>query len=383
VAAEDGITNLSLDDLRRRRSAKWSWYDDDVLPAWVAEMDFPLAPAIKEALALAVERDDAGYASPDAAGLGRAFAGFAQRRLGWEVDAERVAPLNDVVSGLFEFVRVLTQPGDGIVINPPVYHPFFAVIEQTGRTVVEAPLRDGRELDLDAIEAAFAGGARVLILCNPHNPTGAVLARDELERIAEIAAEHDAWVLADEIHSPLVLPGARHVAFTTVSKAAAERGIVLTSASKAFNIAGLKCAVAVTASEAAAAKVAELPEIAKHCGHFGVLASVAAFESADEWLDEVIGVLDANRQLLAELLAEHLPQVGYTLPAAGYLAWLDCRALGLGDDPAEALLGRGRVALTSGPQFGTGGDGFARLNYATSPELLAEAVKRMAEGAEL
>jgi cystathionine beta-lyase len=209
-----------------------------------------------------------------------------------------------------------------------------------------------------------------------------VLGRDELGQIAEIAAAHDGWVLADEIHSPMVFAEAEHVPFTTVSDAAAERGIVLTSASKAFNTAGLKCAVAITASATAAAAAERLPEIAKHCGHFGVITSVAAWESSDEWLDEMVSVLDSNRKLLADLLDEHLPQVGYELPQAGYLAWLDCRALGLGDDPAEVLRERAKVALSSGPQFGTGGAGHARLNFATSPELLAEIVTRIAEGAE-
>jgi cystathionine beta-lyase len=345
-------------------------------------MDFRVSPAIREVLARAVELDDLGYASADAAGLGKAFAGFVQRRFGWEVDPAQVTPLNDVVSGLYDFVRVLTEPGDGVIINPPVYHPFFPVIEQTGRTIVEAPLRDGNEVDIDAIDAAFADGARALILCNPHNPTGRVLSRDELARIAESATAHDAWVLADEIHSPMVFAESEHVPFTTVSDAAAERGIVLTSASKAFNTAGMKCAVAVTASETAARAVARLPEIAKHCGHFGVIASVAAWEASDEWLDELLEVLDANRRLLADLLAEHLPQVGYEQPQAGYLAWLDCRTLGLGDDPAEVLLERAKVALSPGPQFGTGGEGFARLNFATSPELLTEIITRIAEGAE-
>ncbi len=378
MAHEAGITDFCLADLRARRSAKWTWYPEDVLPAWVAEMDFPLAPAVREALARAVEIDDAGYSSPDAAGLGDAFAGFARRRFGWEVDPAQVTPLNDVVSGLYDFVRVLSEPGDGVIINPPVYHPFFPVITETGRTVVEVPLSDGRELDLDALAEAFAAGNRVLILCNPHNPTGTVLKREQLARIAETAAEYDGWVLADEIHAPMVFPGAEHVPFTTVSDAAAERGIVLTSASKAFNTAGLKCAVAVTASKTAAAQVARLPEIAKHCGHLGVLASVAAWSSSDAWLDEVIAVLDSNRRLLADLLAEQLPQVGYEPPAAGYLAWLDCRELGLGDDPSAAFLERGRVALSPGPQFGTGGAGFARLNFATSPELVTEAVRRVA-----
>jgi cystathionine beta-lyase len=248
--------------------------------------------------------------------------------------------------------------------------------------IVEAPLRDGRELDIDGIEAAFAGGARALILCNPHNPTGDVLNSEQLSRIAKIAAAHDGWVLADEIHSPMVFQGAEHVPFTTVSNAAADRGIVLTSASKAFNTAGLKCAVAITASETAAGEVAKLPEIAKHCGHFGVISSVAAWESSDEWLDELITALDSNRTLLAELLAEHLPQIGYEPPQAGYLAWLDCRELGLGDDPAAVLLERAKVGLSSGPQFGTGGEGFARLNYATSPELLTEIVARIAKAVE-
>jgi cystathionine beta-lyase len=382
VTRPASIADVSLEELRERRSAKWTWYGNDVLPAWVAEMDFRVAPAIREALARAVELDDLGYASADAAGLGTAFAGFAQRRFDWEVDPAQVTPLNDVVSGLYDFVRVLTEPGDGVIINPPVYHPFFPVITETGRTVVEAPLGEGSAVDLDAIEAAFADGARALILCNPHNPTGRVLGRDELGQIAEIAAAHDGWVLADEIHSPMVFAEAEHVPFTTVSDAAAERGIVLTSASKAFNTAGLKCAVAITASATAAAAAERLPEIAKHCGHFGVITSVAAWESSDEWLDEMVSVLDSNRKLLADLLDEHLPQVGYELPQAGYLAWLDCRALGLGDDPAEVLRERAKVALSSGPQFGTGGAGHARLNFATSPELLAEIVTRIAEGAE-
>lgn len=372
------ITDLSLEDLRRRRSAKWSWFDADVLPAWVAEMDFPVAPALRAALAAAVERDDLGYASTDAARLGPAFAEFAVRRHAWDVDPAQVTPLNDVVAGLTELVRVLTEPGDGVLVNPPVYHPFFSLITDAGRRVVEAPLTASRDLDLDAIEQAFAAGTRVLILCNPHNPTGRVLDRGELERLAAIAAAHDAWVLADEIHAPLVLPGAEHVPFTSVSAAAAERGIVLTSASKAFNTAGLKCAVAITASAEARAQVAALPEVAVHCGHLGVLASVAAWRESDAWLDEVIGVLDANRALLAELLAARAPAIGYEQPQAGYLAWLDCRDLGLGDDPAAAFLERGRVGLSPGPQFGHGGEGFARLNFATSPELLAEVVERIA-----
>ncbi|MQA73575.1 MAG: aminotransferase class I/II-fold pyridoxal phosphate-dependent enzyme [Solirubrobacterales bacterium] len=341
-------------------------------------MDYPLAAPVKDALLEAIELDDTGYANPAAGGLGAAFAGFAGRRLGWAVDPAQVAPLNDVVDGIAQLLRVLTEPGDAVIINPPVYHPFFSLIAEVGRAVVEAPLRDGRELDLEAIERGLAAGARALVLCNPHNPTGEVLRRDELEAVAELAARHEAWVLADEIHGPLVLAGAEHVAFTSVSDAASERGIVLTSASKAFNVAGLKCALAVTAGAPARAALERLPAGAGHCGHLGVIASVAAFERGDAWLDAVLELLDSNRDLLAELLAERLPEVRCARPAAGYLAWLDCSALGLGDDPAEAFLERGRVALSGGPQFGAQGRGFVRLNYATSPALLADAVGRMA-----
>ncbi len=378
LSTDAHLIDLDLDRLRERRSAKWTWYEPDVLPAWVAEMDFPVAAPVRAALARAVELDDLGYANPDAAGLGDAVAGFCGRRLGFEVDPAQVTPLNDVVAGLAELVRVLTAPGDGVIVNPPVYHPFFSLIEQAGRRVVEVGLVGGRELDVEGIDRAFAAGARVLFLCNPHNPTGGVLGRDELERVARIAAAHDGWVLADEIHAPMVLPGAEHVGFLGLNTDAAARGIVLTSASKAFNLAGLKCAVAITAGDPARSEVARLPEIARHCGHLGALATAVAFRDGDEWLDAVNARLDANRRLLAELLAERLPTVGYTEPAAGYLAWLDCRELGLGDDPAATFLERGRVALSPGPQFGPGGEGFARLNYATSPALLERIVERMA-----
>jgi cysteine-S-conjugate beta-lyase len=373
------LTELPLERLRLRRSAKWARYPADVLPAWVAEMDFPLAEPVRVALAEAVELDDTGYAWPQAIGLGEAFAEFAARRLGWEVDPARVSPANDVVAALIAVLRQLTEPGDRVVVNTPVYHPFFSVIEEVGCELVEAPLREG-ELDPDAVAAAFAAGARALILCSPHNPSGGVPSREQLTAIAAAAAEHGAWVLADEIHAPLTLPGAEHVPYLSLSDAAAERGIAFCSASKTFNLAGLHCAQIVTASEAAAAVIEALPFGATHCGHLGAIASVAAFREGEEWLDAVLAVLDHNRTLLGELLAAKLPEVGYSAPHAGYLAWLDLRAFDLGDDPSEALLERGRVALNPGPAFGPPGAGFARLNVGTSPALVEEAVNRIAKG---
>jgi cysteine-S-conjugate beta-lyase len=370
----------ALARLQRRRSAKWSHHPDDVLPAWVAEMDFPLAEPVRQALAEAVELGDTGYADPEAAGLATAFAGFMRRRLGWEVDPGGVIAVRDVVDGLGELVEVLTEPGEGVVINPPVYYPFFTLVRERRRRLVEVPLLGGRELDVEGVETAFAAGARVLILCNPHNPTGAVAEREALAAIAAAAARHGAWVLADEVHAPLTLPGAEFVPFLGIGEEARARGVAVTSASKAFNLAGLGCAQIATASEEAATAVGRLPSLARHPGHLGVLAAVAAFSepAAAVWLDEVIATLDTNRRLLGELLGERLPEIGYRPPSAGYLAWLDLSELGLGPDPAPILLERGRVALSSGPRFGIGGEGRARLNIGTSPQLVHEAVERIA-----
>jgi cystathionine beta-lyase len=288
--------------------------------------------------------------------------------------------------GVAEILRVSTAAGDPVVINPPVYPPFFETLAEVGRPIVEVPLARtpaGWELDLDAVEAAFRAGARVYLLCNPHNPVGRVWARPDLVRIAELAARYDVLVLADEIHAPLVLPGARHVPFLSAGDAAAAHGVVLASASKAWNLAGLKCAVAVTADDRLSAELRRLPAAVPYrAGNLGVLAAVAAFRDGEAWLDALLGHLDRNRRLLADLLAEHLPDVGYHPPEASFLGWLDCTALGLGDDPTGAFLDKGRLAVTRGLDFGAPGAGFARLNIGTSAALLTEAVRRMAVAAD-
>jgi cystathionine beta-lyase len=368
--------------LAARRSEKWARYPPDVLPVWVAEMDFPVAPAVKAALHAAVDRDDLGYSPATCPALQRSFAGFAARRLGWAADPDAVTLLPDVMTGVTELLRLLVPPGSGVVINPPVYPPFFSRVAEAGCRVTEVPLTPGGALDLDGVARALAAGARAVVLCNPHNPGGRVPGRDELAALAELAASSGVWVLADEIHAPLTLAGAASVPFLTVSPAAAEWGIALTSASKTFNLAGLKAAVAVTASDWAATQVARLPgDLYDRAGLLGMLAAEAAFTDGDDWLDEVLGILDANRDLLARLLAEQLPGVTLVRPQASYLAWLDCRALGLGDDPAAVFLERGRVALSRGLDYGTQGAGFARLNLGTSPAIVAEAVRRMAAAA--
>jgi len=373
----DDVTESAL---RRRSSAKWAYYGRDVLPAWVAEMDYPIAEPMKRVLHAAIDDDDCGYADP--AGLGEAFAPWAKARWGWEVKPADVHVVCDVVTGLAEILRVATAPGDGVVIEPPVYHPFASTVEQLGRTVVTAPLVKVEGVhapDLDAIERAYAGGARVHLLCSPQNPSGMVYPEAALVRIAELAERYGVLVLSDEIHAPLTLPGAVHRPFPAVSAAAARRSIVLTSASKTWNLAGLKAAVMVASSDEARAVLARLPpETPYHAGHLGILAARAAFREGDAWLASTLAILDRNRTLLGELLREHMPSVGYVPPQAGYLAWLDCSALGLGDDPAKAFLVRGKVALSSGPLFGAEGAGFARLNIGTTRALLEEAVRRMA-----
>lgn len=367
--------------LRHRCSAKWSFYGNDVLPAWVAEMDFPIAEPMKRVLHAAIDDDDCGYADPG--GLGDAFAPWAKARWGWDVKKEDVHVVCDVVTGLAEILRVATAPGDGVVIEPPVYHPFSSTVQQLGRSLVNVPLvraPDGTHApDLDGIERAYAAGAKAHLLCSPHNPTGIVYPKAALVRIAELADRYGVLVLSDEIHAPLTLPGAVHVPFPTVSEAAARRSIVLTSASKTWNLAGLKAAVMVACSDESRAVLARVPpETPYHAGHLGILAARAAFREGDAWLSSVISILDRNRVVLGELLAEHLPGVRYVPPQASYLAWLDCSALGLGNDPAKAFLVRGKVALSPGPTFGAEGAGFARLNIGTTRGLLEEAVRRMA-----
>jgi len=353
----------------RRRSAKWAAYPPDVLPAWVAEMDFPLADPIKAALHEAVERDDAGYLGPELFGVPQALAEFAARRLDWEVDPEQVVAATDVMVGVEECLRVLTDHGAGVVITPPVYPPFFADVRHVDRRVVEAPLIDGA-LDIGAIERAFEEGAQAILLCNPHNPLGRVWTRGELAALAELADEHGAWVVSDEIHGPLA-----H-GFTPIH-AVSRRAVAVTSASKAFNLAGLKLGLIVTAGGEARDRIAPIePEAHWRAGYLGAVAARAAFTEGDAWLDDILATLASNRELLGELLAQHLPEVGYTPPDASFLAWLDCRFLG--EDPARTFLERGRVALSRGLDFGAQGAGFARLNFGTDPERLEEAVSRMA-----
>ncbi|HET9896919.1 MAG TPA: aminotransferase class I/II-fold pyridoxal phosphate-dependent enzyme [Streptosporangiaceae bacterium] len=375
------LGNCSLEELAKRKSHKWREYPPGVLPAFVAEMDFMIAEPIADAVRTALSIGDTGY--PDASELREAFASYAAARLDWTVRPQWVFSIPDVMSGIAEVLIAATPHGSGVVLNPPVYGPFFLRLGYIHREVVEAPLcRDessGRyDLDFDVLDAALARpDVSAYLLCSPHNPLGNVWTRDQLLTIAGLCERHQVELLVDEIHGPLALPGAVQVPFATLDHPMAERAWVFTSASKGWNIPGLKCGITVAGQERAAAMLTERWE-SLLASHLGVLATVAALSKSLDWLDVAIAQLDENRQVLARLLSEQLPEVGYVPGSASFLAWLDCRKLGLGPDPSEAFLERGRVALTGGPYFGSQGTGFARLNIGTSPELITEAVRRMA-----
>lgn len=370
---------LPIEELRRRRSVKWRAYPEDVLPLFVAETDFALAPAVHDALAEAIALGDTGYTPADP-GIRAAYAGFAARRFGWQVDPRRIRTTADVMMGVVELLRRLTRPGDRVVVTPPVYPPFFDCVPEAGAEVEVVPLIDtgtAFELDLAGIEEAFAAGARAMLLCNPHNPTGTVHSAESLRGLADIVARFGGVVVSDEIHAPLAPAG--FAPFLSVSETAARIGYAVTSASKAFNLAGLKCALMVTAHDDTAAVLGSLPdEVEWRTGLFGAFAGIAAFSpGSDEWLDRLQAAVAANHRLLASLLDAHIPGARYRIPDAGYLAWVDLSALGWGPDPATKILREARVALHHGPHFGVGGEGHVRVNVGCSPEVLTEAVRRI------
>lgn len=378
-------TPISADPLpvlRLRTSEKWTAHPDDVIPMFVAEMDYPLAPPVRDALLRHVTASDTGYVD-GAEPVASAFAGFAALHWGWQLDPSLVTTTTDVSVAIVETLRVGIGPGDPVVITPPVYPPFFELIPEAGGTVVEVPLLRGQEagdwsLDLDGLERAFAAGARALLLCNPHNPLGLVHSRETLARVAELAAEHDVLVVSDEIHAPLTHSGTGFTPFLSVSEAAREVGIATPSASKAFNLAGVKCALIVAGSARGRALLERMPqEVLWRTSILGRAASAAGFAEGGQWLDGVLGSLTANLDLLERTLADVLPEAVLHRPRASYLAWIDFSACGWGDDPAARILEEARVALSSGPSYGSEGAGFARLNFACSPQVLDEALQRI------
>ncbi len=374
------VVDLTDEEARRALVLKWGTVPHDVIPAWVAEMDYALDPVVREALLRAVRDGVVGYpvfgAPPE---LSEAYAGFAARHYGSHVEPEWMMPVVDVTAGVRFVIDVLSD--DGPVVFPvPGYAPQFAVAELTGRERwdLEVDVEAERaEIDLDRLDAMFAAGARTLLLTQPHNPWGRVLTRAELEGIRDVVVRHGARVVCDEIHAPLVLPGATHTSYLDV-EGTHGHAVAVVAASKAFNTAGLRCAQLLVPDAAARAGLHAAPMARNDSwSPLGVVAAVAAYRDGDPWLASLVERLDRLRTLLGELLAAQLPEVRMRPLEATYLAWLDARAYGH-DDPAAVALERGRVKLGPGHDYAPGLAGHARLNLATSPERLTEIVRRLA-----
>ena len=378
----EGLKAIPIEELRTRWSAKWRDFPREVLPMPVAEMDFPVAEEIRHELAKMVANSDMGYLSPMPQ-LAPAFAAFAQRRWNWTVDTNQVIVCPDVGVGMVEMSRAVLKPGDRIMINSPVYHNFFAWAHELKCEIVDVPLaHEGLEYSMDfaAIEAAYKNGVAVHYICNPANPVGTVFSRDDLSTLAELAKKYGVIVFSDEIHAPLTFAEIPFTPFLSVSETAREVGIVVTAASKSWNIAGLKCAIIVTQNPAMFALAKKAPAAMEwRAGLFGAVAATIAFNS-DAWLDAALVALDENRKFVAEQLAEKLPTVKYRIPNCSYLAWLDVSALNLGENPAATFLEKGKVAFNPGHTYcpiHRDHDQFVRFNFGTDKSIIAEAIDRM------
>ena len=375
----------NLVELHTHRSEKWRAFPQDVLPLPVAEMDFPVAEPIRTLLAEMVANSDLGYLGPIPE-LGLGFKKFAAERWNWNVDEKQVHIATDVGVAVVEILRVFTKPGDSLLISSPVYHNFYTWINETKLTLVDAPFeRTGDEqanpwiLNWDSIENAYASGIKVHLLCSPHNPLGFIYTEQDLLKIVALAKKHDVLVISDEIHAPLTFAGETFVPILSLGADAESVAICVTAASKGWNIAGLKCAILISQNAEISSRLTKLaPAMHYRASLLGGFATAVAFAECGVWLDTVLAQLDDNRHLIKNLLAEKLPTVRYHIPQNSYLAWLDVESLHLGVDPSVTLIEKGRVAFSPGHGFGKQCDQYVRLNFATSPEIITEAIDRIA-----
>ena len=379
------IFDLDLDRVRNRPGIKWERHGDDVLCAWVADMDLEVPEFITNAVIERINSGGLGYGFYDEPiPVLEAFRDRMRNAFDWRVEVSEIIRVHDVIQGLELVLDTLVPPGAGVVVQTPVYPPFYSSIEGVGRRWVANPLVEmetGWSLDFEHLESvASQQDVSALLLCHPHNPSGFVMDKTDLAQVIEIADRHDLLVISDEIHCDLVYAPNEHLPTASISELAAQRTVTLIAATKTFNMAGLRMAFVHTASEKYLPSLQQIrPRMIGGINGLGQVATVAGWEHGDAWLSELVAGLDRNRHLLGELLNDYLPAVHYRLPEATYLAWLDCRELGLGDDPAEIFLAQNKVALSSGPDFGIEGLGYVRLNFATSPEMLQMIVERMAQ----
>lgn len=373
------LTDLA--SVKARTSSKWRRFAADVLPMHVAEMDYDIAENIKELLLAKISASDIGYTGP-VPEVAEGFVKFASERWGWVVDPKQVRLSTDVGVSAVEILRAVAKSGDKVVINSPVYSSFFDWIPEVELEVLDVPLLAGESswsLDTQKLEEAFEAGARIYLISHPHNPMGKLFTLDELNAIATLAKKYGVLVISDEIHAPLTYADQKFIPYLSVSDDARETGVVITAASKSFNLAGLKASIIVTDSQAVQEKLKKLPA-ALHwrSGILGAFAMAEAFKNSGEWLDHVVELNRKSRDLLTRLIREHLPGVKYWIPESGYLAWLDVSALNLGENPALKILTEQKVAFVPGADLGKQYDQYIRINFACHPDSLERAIKAIA-----
>jgi cystathionine beta-lyase len=366
---------------RSTESLKWNKYPEDVLPMWVADMDFISPRPVVEALQKRVAHGVFGYPR-EMPELRQLVQEHLAEHHHWEVGLDEILLIPGVVTGFNLACHALAKPGAGVLVQTPVYFPFLSAPANAGmicQGMELTRLADGSYgVDWEAFEAAITEETRLFILCNPHNPVGKVFRRDELERMSEICLKHGVVICSDEIHCELVYPGHQHISIAVLDSEIAQNSITLIAPSKTYNLAGLECSLAIIPNP-------ELREIFLNARQgltgwpnlFGQIAAEAAYRGGREWLDQLLVYLDENRKLLHERVQEELPGISMALPEGTYLAWLDCRASGIKDNPANFFLENARVAMNDGAMFGKGGEGFVRLNFGCPRPMLSEAIDRM------
>jgi cystathionine beta-lyase len=383
--------NYDLDHVPDRRptdSIKWNHFDPGVLPMWVADMDFPVAEPILQALRQRVDHGVFGYPGylhPRPGTVSEFQQLIVERmlqRYSWRVEPEAILPLPGVIVGLNLTCLALSAPGGGVLIQTPVYPPFFNTAANAGMQLQQASLirqPDGRyEVDWEAFEAAFTAETRVFILCNPHNPVGRVFSRGELLRMAEICLRHGVSICSDEIHCDLVFSGHRHIPIAALDEEIARHTVTLMSPTKTYNIAGLQCSFAIVPDKELRQKLAaSMHGLVMSVNLMGMQAALAAYRDGQEWLDQVLAYLEANRDDLYAAVTARLPQLKMVKPEGTYLAWLDCTQAGIPGSPCEFFIDQARVGFNDGATFGKGGEGFVRLNFACTRQLLGQALQQM------
>lgn len=382
------------DELRARFTRKWTQFEPDVLPLFIAESDFPTAPAVKKVILDYTERECFGYSpAANAVGLGEAVADFHDARYGWRPDAKKVFWIGDVVRGLLLGIQYFTRPDSPVVVPLPAYPPFLELPETAGRERIDVgispangDLKEGEKprLDLEAIEKAFVEGAGSILLANPFNPLGYVFGEEHLSELVALADKYDARILSDEIHAPLVYEG-QHISIAGLSETAARVTMTVTATSKAWNFAGLKCAQIIFSNDKDVEIWNSLPHVAQDgVGTLGIIAAEAAYRDGISHLEEEVDYLRETRDWLVEELPKRIPGLITSRPDSTYLMWLDFRNTAIGDKeyPAAWLIQHARVAFNEGLTFGDIGAGQARLNFATSREILEEAIDRVATAIE-